>query len=156
MPIRRTRRRTRDWPTPTRCSRPAVWRRRPRAYPAARDAASRAIELDPSLAEGHASLGLVRLNYDWDWEGAERELRTAIELNPSYSTARQWYSSYLSSMARFDEAIASAQQAAAVDPFSITATIRVGIAYTYAMEYEQGGGTTRARQGDGTRLPSRA
>lgn len=105
------------------------------SYPAARDAALRAIELDPSLAEGHASLGLVRLNYDWDWEGAERELRTAIELNPSYSTARQWYSSYLSSMARFDESIRSAQQAAAVDPFSITAAVRVGIAYTFAMEY---------------------
>ncbi|MGH7712093.1 MAG: protein kinase domain-containing protein [Gemmatimonadaceae bacterium] len=107
------------------------------SYPAARNAALRAIELDPSLAEGHASLGLVRLNYDWDWTGAEREFRAAIELNPSYSTARQWYSSYLSSMARFDEAIASAQQAAAVDPFSITATIRVGIAYTFAREYEK-------------------
>lgn len=108
-----------------------------KAYPAAREAALKAIELDPSLAEGHASLGLVRLNYDWDWEGAERELRRAIELNPSYSTARQWYSSFLSSMARFDESIASAQQAAAVDPFSITATVRVGIAYTFAREYEK-------------------
>ncbi|MGQ0650444.1 MAG: protein kinase domain-containing protein [Gemmatimonadaceae bacterium] len=107
------------------------------AYPAARDAAIRAIELDASLAEGHASLGLVKLNYDWDWDGAERELRTAIELNPSYSTARQWYSSYLSSMGRFDEAIASAQQAAALDPMSVTATIRVGIAYTYALRYEE-------------------
>lgn len=107
------------------------------AYPAARAAALRAIELDPALAEGHASLGLVRLNYDWDWEGAERELCTAIELNPSYSTARQWYSSFLSSMARHDEAIASAQQAAALDPFSITATIRVGIAYSHALKYEQ-------------------
>ncbi|MGQ0641258.1 MAG: tetratricopeptide repeat protein, partial [Gemmatimonadaceae bacterium] len=107
------------------------------SYPAARDAALKAIELDASLAEGHASLGLVRLNYDWDWEGAEREFRAAIELNPSYSTARQWYSSYLSSMARFAESIESAQQAAAVDPFSITATVRVGIAYTYALEYEK-------------------
>ena len=99
------------------------------AYPAARAAALRAIELDPSLAEGHASLGLIRLNYDWDWERAEREFRTALELNPSYSTARQWYSSFLSSMARHDEAIASAQQAAALDLFSITATIRIGISY---------------------------
>ncbi len=108
-----------------------------KAYPAARDAALKAIELDPSLAEGHASLGLVRLNYDWDWEGAEREFQKAIELNPSYSTARQWYSSYLSSMARFAEAIEAAQQAAAVDPFSITATVRVGIAYTFALDYEK-------------------
>jgi len=108
-----------------------------KSYPAAREAALKSIELDPSLAEGHASLGLVRLNYDWDWEGAERELRRAIELNPSYSTARQWYSSYLSSMGRFDEAIEAAQQAAAVDPFSITATVRVGIAYTFALRYEK-------------------
>lgn len=105
------------------------------AYPAAREAALKAIELDPSLAEGHASLGLVMLNYDWDWEGAERELQRAIELNPSYSTARQWYSSYLSSMGRFEEAILSAQQAAAVDPFSLPAAIRVGIAYTFAGDY---------------------
>ncbi|MGH7694183.1 MAG: tetratricopeptide repeat protein, partial [Gemmatimonadaceae bacterium] len=107
------------------------------AYPAAREAALKAIELDPSLAEGHASLGLVRLNYDWDWEGAERELLRAIDLSPSYSTARQWYSSYLSSMGRFEEAILAAHQAVAVDPFSLTAAIRVGIAYTFARDYEK-------------------
>lgn len=111
------------------------------AYPAARAAALRAIELDPALAEGHASLGLVKLNYDWDWAGAEAAFRKALELNPSYSTARQWYSSYLSSMARHDEAIASAQQASALDPFSITATIRVGIAYSHALQYEQAAAT---------------
>ncbi|MFN8570803.1 MAG: protein kinase [Gemmatimonadaceae bacterium] len=107
------------------------------AYPLARAAALRAIELDADLAEGHASLGLVRLNFDWDWEGAERALQRAIELNPSYSTARQWYSSFLSSMGRHDEAITCAQQAAALDPFSIIATIRVGIAYSFAQQYEQ-------------------
>jgi tetratricopeptide (TPR) repeat protein len=111
------------------------------AYPAARTAALRAIELDPSLAEGHASLGLIRLNYDWDWVGAEEEFRTALELNPSYSTARQWYSSFLSSMGRHDEAIASAQQAAALDPFSITATIRIGIAYSHAEKHDDAAAT---------------
>src|SRR5678815_729522 len=111
------------------------------AYPAARVAAMRAIELDPSLAEGHASLGLIRLNYDFDWEGAEQEFRKALELNPSYSTARQWYSSFLSSMARHDEAIASARQAAALDPFSITATIRIGIAYSQAEKHEEAAAT---------------
>ncbi len=107
------------------------------AFPAARQAAQRAIELDPLLAEGHASLGLVRLNFDWDWEGAERALCTAIGLNPSYATARQWYSSYLSSMGRFDEAIASARQAVALDPFSIVATISVGVAHIFALEYDK-------------------
>ncbi len=107
------------------------------AYPQARAAALRAIELDPDLAEGHASLGLVKLNFDWDWDAAERELQRAIELNPSYSTARQWYSSYLSSMGRHEEAITCAQQAAALDPFSIVATIRVGIAYSFAQQHEQ-------------------
>ena len=107
------------------------------AYPAAREAALRSIALDPLLAEGHASLGLVKLNYDWDWIGAERALKTAIELNPSYATARMWYSSYLSSMARFDEAIASARQAVAVDPFSIVAAIKVGVAHIFALEYEK-------------------
>ena len=97
----------------------------------------RCIELDPALADGHASLGLVRLNHDWDWDGAEREFLTAIELNPSYSTARQWYSNFLSSMGRFDEGIAMAQQAVAVDPFSLSAIIRVGIAYSYAGQNAQ-------------------
>ncbi|MFN8574505.1 MAG: protein kinase [Gemmatimonadaceae bacterium] len=107
------------------------------AYPAARSAAIRAIELDPDLADGHASLGLVRLNYDWDWEGAEEEFKTAIRLNPSYAAARLWYSSYLSSMARHDEAIACALQATALDPLSISATVRLGIAYSYARRHEQ-------------------
>lgn len=107
------------------------------AYPAAREAALHAIALDPDLADGHASLGLVRLNYEWDWEGAEQEFRTAIRLNPSYSTARLWYSSFLSSMARHEEAIALALQGAALDPLSIAATVRLGMAYSFARRHEQ-------------------
>jgi serine/threonine-protein kinase len=105
-------------------------------YAAARTAALQAIALDPSLAEGHASLGFVKYNYDWDWEGAERELLRAIELNPSYTTARQWYSTYLSAMGRFEEAIASAKHALALDPLSMPATIRVGLAYYFAGDWE--------------------
>jgi tetratricopeptide (TPR) repeat protein len=60
------------------------------AMPKAKAAARRAAELDPSLAEAHASLGYAALWFDWDWTGAQQELSRAIELNPAYPTARQW------------------------------------------------------------------
>src|SRR5262249_26887490 len=61
------------------------------AMPKAKAAARRAIELNPELVEGHASLGYVQLWYDWDWPAAERSLLRALELNPTYAPARQWY-----------------------------------------------------------------
>src|SRR5262249_1351523 len=65
---------------------------RPRdSFPKAKAAADRAIALDDSLAEAHVSLAMVRAAYYWDWIGAEKEFRHAIELNPNYSTAHQWY-----------------------------------------------------------------
>ena len=60
------------------------------AYPEAKEAALKALEIDDTLAEAHTSLGFVKTNYDWDWSGGEREYQRAIELNPSYATAHQW------------------------------------------------------------------
>jgi len=57
----------------------------------ARAAAVKALELDASLAEAHATLAFTRMLYDWDWSGAEQEFRQAIALNPNYPTAHQWY-----------------------------------------------------------------
>ena len=89
------------------------------AGPRAAAAATRAIEIDPSLSEPHASLGLVKFWYEWDWQAAEEEFRRAIELNPSYASARQWYASYLSAMGRLDEAQGELRRARELDPHSL-------------------------------------
>jgi len=87
--------------------------------PKARTAALRALELDESLAEAHASLALIRENYDYDWPGSEKEFRRAIQLDPQYATAHQWYAEFLSWQGRFDEAFAESKQARQLDPLSL-------------------------------------
>jgi Tfp pilus assembly protein PilF len=75
------------------------------AFPKARIAAEKALEVDNRLGEAHTPLGVVRFQYDWDWEGAEKEFKRAIELNPSYASAHQFYADFLKSQGRFDEAL---------------------------------------------------
>jgi TolB-like protein/DNA-binding winged helix-turn-helix (wHTH) protein len=104
----------------------------------AREAALKAEELDPSLAEGHAALALVRFYYDWDWNEAERECRQAIDLNPNYATAHSWYSLYLGAMGRKTEALAEAQRARELDPLSPSAGIRLAGAYRSNGQIDQG------------------
>jgi tetratricopeptide (TPR) repeat protein len=106
----------------------------------AREAALKAEELDPTLAEGHAALALVRFYYDWDWNEAERECRLAIDLNPNYATAHSWYSLYLRAMGRNAEALSEAQRAREIDPLSPSAGIRL------ALSYSDTGHTDRALQ----------
>lgn len=84
--------------------------------PKAKAAAVRAIELDATLAEAHASLGNVKLNFDWDWLGAERELRRALELNPNLPRAHAAYAHYLLTLRRTDEAIQELHRAETLDP----------------------------------------
>jgi TolB-like protein/Flp pilus assembly protein TadD len=86
--------------------------------PKARDAAARALKLDPTLAEAHASLGAAKVD-DWDWKGGEQELSRAIELNPGYATAHQWYAELLSQEGRSDEAITEIKRAQELDPLSL-------------------------------------
>ncbi len=95
-------------------------------------AAERAVALDPLLAEGHASLGFVKLHAQWDWAGAEAELRQAIALNPSYIPARQWLSTFLSSTGRFREALPLAEGAVQLDPLSILARVNLGNVFMFA------------------------
>jgi len=89
------------------------------SYPRAREAAEKALQLDDSLADAHALLGEIRVNYDYDWGGAEKEFRRAIELNPNYATAHQWYASFLVSMKRPQEAEAEIDKASMLDPLSL-------------------------------------
>jgi TolB-like protein/DNA-binding winged helix-turn-helix (wHTH) protein/Flp pilus assembly protein TadD len=82
-------------------------------------AAQRALQLGGGMAEARTVLGAVKTDRDWDWVGAEVEYRRALELNPSYPTARHWYSLHLSRLGRMQEAEAEIQRAHALDPFSM-------------------------------------
>jgi TolB-like protein/Flp pilus assembly protein TadD len=84
--------------------------------PKAKAAAMRAIEIDDSLAEAHASLGYVKLTFDWDWPGAEREFRRALELNPNLPSGHAGYSHYLLTLGRSEEAIQELKEQRKLDP----------------------------------------
>ncbi len=106
-------------------------------FPKAKAAALKAVELNDSLAEAHAALGFVLLYGDWDWTGAERELRRAIELNPSYPTSHHWYAEYLSAMGRHDEAVAEVRRAQELDPLSALLLAIGAEIYTNARRYDE-------------------
>jgi TolB-like protein/DNA-binding winged helix-turn-helix (wHTH) protein/tetratricopeptide (TPR) repeat protein len=86
--------------------------------PEARDAALKALQLDPSLAEAHTALGTARMVLEWDWTGAEAEFKRAIQLNPNYAAAHTWYAHYLVAVGRPDESVVEAKRALELDPFS--------------------------------------
>jgi len=106
------------------------------AMPKAKSAALKALEVDDSLSEAHASLAFVELYYEWDWAGAEKSFRRAIELNPNYAPAYQWYSHLLMSGGRTSDAISAAKRAAEIDPLSLPAVLNVGWQYHWAREYD--------------------
>jgi TolB-like protein/Flp pilus assembly protein TadD len=88
------------------------------AMPKARAAAEKAVALDDTLGEAHAALGSVLFRYDWDFAGAERELRRALELSPGYGYASQWLSSLYAALGRTEEGLREVAQARALDPVS--------------------------------------
>ena len=97
------------------------------AMPLARAAALKALEIDGSLAEAHASLAHVKTNYEWDWAESERLSRKAIALQPEYATAHQWFGiHYLAPMGRLEEAIAETRRARQLDPLSAVFNTFVG------------------------------
>jgi len=102
-----------------------------------RAAAARALELDDSLVEGHEALAAIKIFYDWDWPGAERELKRAIELNPNYANPHTLYCTYLRSMGRLDEGIAEAKRAVELDPLSQIANGNLGRTYNFARQHDQ-------------------
>ena len=87
--------------------------------PRAKEAALRAVELDPNLASAHVNLGYVHLFSDWDWLAAEKEYRKALEINPSLPEAQLGYADYLGTLGRFDEALSRVQQAYLYDPLAV-------------------------------------
>lgn len=107
------------------------------ALPKARAAAVKALEIDEMVAEAHAALAYIKTIYDWDWEGAEREFKRAIELKNSDEWSREAYGWYLSALGRFDESTAEMKRAQEIDPLSLSAIAHIGIPLYYARNYDQ-------------------
>jgi tetratricopeptide (TPR) repeat protein len=107
------------------------------AMPKAEAAAKKALELDPALAEAHAVLGVTKMHYEWDWEGAESEFKRAIELDPNHPAAHQWYCLRLVFFGRFDEALAESKRAQELDPLSFVISTLVGYVPYYSRQYEK-------------------
>ena len=103
----------------------------------ARAAAVKALELDATLAEAHATLAYTKMLYNWDWSGAEQEFRQALALNPNYPTAHQWYANWFSWTGRADEAIAEAKRAQELDPLSLVISADLGGHFYGARRYDE-------------------
>jgi eukaryotic-like serine/threonine-protein kinase len=103
--------------------------------PKAKEAALKALEIDDTLAESHAAVALVKMAYDWEQAGAEREYRRAIELNPGYALAYEWHGYHLALMGRVEESVAELQRAQERDPLSAEISAYVGLSRYWARQY---------------------
>jgi len=107
------------------------------AFPRAREALERALEIDDTLAEAHNSLGYCLANYDWNWTAAQREFKRALELKPGYPVAHHWYGFlFLVAFGRLDEAIAELRHALELDPLSLPIGSNIGFLLYLARRYE--------------------
>ncbi len=107
------------------------------AYPKAKAAATKALELDSMLGEAHTALALASLLYDWNWQTAENEFKQAIALGPNYGPAHQWYAVYLIAMGRHEEALAENERAEKLEPLSLTIISNFGWILYNARQYDQ-------------------
>jgi len=107
------------------------------AMPKAKAAVVKALELDDGLAEAHASLARIKMDFDWDWAGAEREFKRALELNPNYATAHQWYANCLLAVGRMEEALAEITLACEMEPFSLILNCARGWVYYMSRQYDR-------------------
>jgi serine/threonine protein kinase/Flp pilus assembly protein TadD len=107
------------------------------AFPRARDAARNALAIDDRLAEAHTSLGYVYHYFDWNWREAEREFRRAMELNPGYATAPQFYGNHLIAMGRWEEALAALRKARELEPLSLIINAAIAWGLYFARRYDE-------------------
>lgn len=107
------------------------------AYTRSTAAAAKALELDPKLAEAHTTIAMIKAVHEYDWNGADREFKQAIELNPRYATAHQRYSLFLPIVGRLDEAVAEAKKARELDPLSLIINENVGDILGLARRYDE-------------------
>jgi eukaryotic-like serine/threonine-protein kinase len=107
------------------------------SMPKAKAAAMRALQIDDSLAEAHTSLARVLQFYEWNWTEAEREFKRAIELNPRYAVAHQWYGGYFASIGHREEAVEERRTALELDPLSTPVNFDLGQAFYFRREYDK-------------------
>jgi eukaryotic-like serine/threonine-protein kinase len=107
------------------------------AMPKAKEYALKALTIDDTLSDAHTALAVVNFYADWDWSGAEKEFKRAIELNPSDAEAHRMYSVYLSAMGRTDGALAEIRAAENLDPVSISTTSNAGWTLYFARQYDR-------------------
>jgi len=105
------------------------------AMPKAEGLAMKALEIDNMLGQAHAVLGIIRYRYHWDWEGAEREFKLALELDPGYPAAT--YGALMSTMGRHDEAIAMGKRAIQLNPAQLGIRITTGVLLRFARRYDE-------------------
>lgn len=103
----------------------------------AKENARKALEIDEGLAEAHATLGFIAWHYEWDWAASDKEFKRAIELNPSYATAHQWYAHLLTVLGRHTEAIAEIKRARSLDPLSVIINKDVSELLYYARRFDE-------------------
>lgn len=104
--------------------------------PQAKAAAINAIQLDETLGEAYASLGQIKLIYDWDWSAAEADFQHAVSLSPTYPTAHQWHGEYLATMGLFDQGLEELKKARDLDPLSLIINTNVGLNLYFARRYD--------------------
>ena len=97
----------------------------------------KALDLDETLAEAHASLAFIKAQYDWDYPGAEKEFQRAIALNPAYPTVHQWYGQTLEHIGRLDEGLAEIRRGLDLDPLSLIINTNVGVGLYFQRRYDQ-------------------
>ena len=107
------------------------------AWPKAKAAAMQALEIDDTLAEAHTSLGLVKEHNEWDWTGAEKEFKRAIELDPNSATAHLWYGDFLSNTGRLEDGMREAKKAQELDPLSPIINTTLGWQFYLSGQYDQ-------------------
>jgi TolB-like protein/DNA-binding winged helix-turn-helix (wHTH) protein len=112
--------------------------------PKGRAAALKALQLDDTLADAHTSLALIAENYDYDWQTAEKEFKRAIQLDPGYATAHQWYAECLAWQGRFEEALAESEKARQLDPLSIIIAADHATILYYDRQYDRAIAQARA------------
>ncbi|HEX8845506.1 MAG TPA: winged helix-turn-helix domain-containing protein [Pyrinomonadaceae bacterium] len=107
------------------------------AFEEAKKATDKALEIDDTLAEAHASLAFVKEYYEWDWKGADKEYQKAIDLNPSYATAHQWYGMYFMKLGQFEKATRELKRALRFDPRSLIISADLGLPFLFKGQYAE-------------------
>jgi TolB-like protein len=101
-------------------------------FPAAKTMAVKAIECGPDVGEGHSCMGLIKIYYEWDWEGARREFEKSLELKPNFITAHAGYANYFMAIGKLEEAIKHGKKSVELDPLGIPSIMWLGIYYLRA------------------------